>query len=38
MKSTNPGAMMPELGRRLVHEEGVALMKEWIAEMEYEVD
>jgi hypothetical protein len=34
MNSTNPGAMMPELGRRLVHEEGVALMKEWSAEME----
>lgn len=35
MNSTNPGAMMPELGRQLVHEEGVALIKEWIAKMEY---
>lgn len=38
MNSTNPGAMMPELGRRLVHKEGVDLMKEWITEMEYEMD
>ncbi len=33
MKSTNPGAMMPELGRRLVHEEGVDLIANWIEEM-----
>jgi uncharacterized repeat protein (TIGR03806 family) len=26
--------MMPELGKRLVHEEGVALVREWIAAME----
>ena len=25
--------MMPELGKRLVHEEGVALVREWIAAM-----
>ena len=25
--------MMPELGKRLVHEEGVALIREWIAAM-----
>ena len=24
---------MPELGKRLVHEEGVALIREWIAAM-----
>jgi uncharacterized repeat protein (TIGR03806 family) len=30
MRSTNPGAMMPELGRSLVHQEGVALISEWI--------
>jgi uncharacterized repeat protein (TIGR03806 family) len=29
--STHPGVMMPELGKRLVHEEGVALIREWIA-------
>ncbi len=34
MKSTDPGAMMPELGRQLVHQEGVALISEWIARME----
>ncbi len=33
MKSDNPGAMMPELGRRLIHEEGVALIADWINEM-----
>jgi hypothetical protein len=31
--STDPGIMMPELGKRLVHEEGVALIREWIAAM-----
>jgi uncharacterized repeat protein (TIGR03806 family) len=28
--SDDPGAMMPELGRSLVHEEGLALLEEWI--------
>ena len=31
--STHPGVMMPELGKRLVHDEGVALIREWIANM-----
>ena len=31
--STHPGIMMPELGKRLVHKEGVALVREWIAAM-----
>jgi uncharacterized repeat protein (TIGR03806 family) len=31
--STHPGVMMPELGKRLVHEEGVDLVKRWIAAM-----
>ena len=31
--STNPGAMMPELGRGLVHEKGLALLRDWIASM-----
>lgn len=30
MKSTDPGIMMPEMGRKHVHEEGVALIAEWI--------
>ena len=34
MESTDPGAMMPELGRQLIHAEGVALIREWIAGME----
>ena len=28
--STHPGIMMPELGKRLVHAEGVALVRDWI--------
>lgn len=32
--SKDPGVMMPELGRSLIHEEGVALIKEWIKGME----
>jgi uncharacterized repeat protein (TIGR03806 family) len=31
--STHPGVMMPELGKRLVHDEGVALIRQWIAAM-----
>ena len=31
MISTDPGVMMPELGRSVVHEEGVALISAWIA-------
>ena len=34
MESTHPGIMMPELGRKLVHKEGVELVKQWIKEME----
>jgi uncharacterized repeat protein (TIGR03806 family) len=30
MKSTDPGIMMPEMGRKHVHAEGVALIAEWI--------
>jgi uncharacterized repeat protein (TIGR03806 family) len=32
--SKDPGAMMPELGRSLVHEEGLALLEEWVAGLE----
>lgn len=31
--STDPGAMMPELGRALAHDEGVALLRRWVAAM-----
>jgi uncharacterized repeat protein (TIGR03806 family) len=34
MASTDPGAMMPELGRALAHEEGVELIREWIASLD----
>jgi len=34
MNSEDPGVMMPELGRKTIHKEGVALVKQWIAEME----
>lgn len=31
MSSLDPGAMMPEVGRATVHEEGVAVVRDWIA-------
>lgn len=34
LASTDPGSMMPELGRGLAHAEGVALIRAWIAEMD----
>ncbi|MEO9470333.1 SO2930 family diheme c-type cytochrome [Parasphingorhabdus sp.] len=34
LKSLEPGIAMPEVGRSTVHEEGVALLSEWIEEME----
>jgi len=34
MESTTPKVMMPELGRTMVHQEGVALIREWIASMQ----
>jgi uncharacterized repeat protein (TIGR03806 family) len=33
MLSKDPGIMMPELGRKLVHKEGVELVSQWIKEM-----
>jgi len=30
LESTDPGVMMPELSRKLVHQESVELVKEWI--------
>ncbi|MDX2001196.1 MAG: SO2930 family diheme c-type cytochrome [Chitinophagales bacterium] len=30
MNSSDPGVMMPELGRQLIHTEGVDLVREWI--------
>jgi len=34
MESTAPKVMMPELGRTMVHQEGVALIRQWIATMQ----
>ena len=34
MASTDPGEMMPELGRSLQHREGVTLIADWIATLE----
>ncbi len=31
--SIDPGIMMPELGKRLIHKEGTELVREWIAAM-----
>jgi hypothetical protein len=36
MQSADPGVMMPELGRSLVHDEGVAQVRAWIASMDSE--
>jgi uncharacterized repeat protein (TIGR03806 family) len=33
MKSTDPGIAMPEVGRATVHDEGTALLEQWIAAM-----
>ena len=33
MEATSPGEMMPEVARKLVHEEGVELIREWITKM-----
>jgi uncharacterized repeat protein (TIGR03806 family) len=34
MESTAPKVMMPELGRTVTHEEGVELVREWIASLQ----
>ncbi len=33
MESNDPGEMMPELGRKMAHEEGIKLIKDWISRM-----
>ncbi|MFN4145273.1 MAG: SO2930 family diheme c-type cytochrome [Runella sp.] len=33
LDSTDPGEMMPELGRKTTHTEGVALVREWIKQL-----
>lgn len=34
MESTDPGVMMPELGRNTVDTDGVALVRQWISQMD----
>lgn len=34
MESTTPKIMMPELGRTMIHQEGIALIRQWIASMQ----
>ncbi len=34
MNSLDPGVMMPELSRKLLHEEGITTIKKWIEEMD----
>lgn len=34
METNDPGAMMPELGRALTHDEGVELIADWIASLD----
>ena len=34
MISVNPGIMMPELGRTLMHKEGIDLIEEWIRSLD----
>jgi hypothetical protein len=38
MSSIEPGIAMPELGRKRVHEEALALIRQWIAEMPGDCD
>jgi uncharacterized repeat protein (TIGR03806 family) len=33
MQSADPGIMMPELGRTIIHKEGIELIKQWIRSM-----
>jgi uncharacterized repeat protein (TIGR03806 family) len=33
INSDDPGVMMPELGKKLIHDEGVELIRQWINEM-----
>jgi hypothetical protein len=33
MESSEPGVMMPELGRNLTHEEGLKLIRDYVASL-----
>jgi hypothetical protein len=32
--NTDPGIMMPEIGRKIVHQEGLALLEQYIRSLE----
>jgi uncharacterized repeat protein (TIGR03806 family) len=34
MDSRDPGVMMPELGRSLIHDEGVELIRQWVGQLQ----
>lgn len=34
MDSRDPGVMMPELGRSLIHDEGVELIRQWVSQLQ----
>ena len=34
MESSDPGVMMPELGRQMTHQEGIELLKAWIRQLQ----
>tara|TARA_S200000501_G_scaffold252830_1_gene236915 strand:+ start:776 stop:1030 length:255 start_codon:yes stop_codon:yes gene_type:complete len=34
MNSKDPAVMMPDLGRKMIHEEGVDLIRSWITRLE----
>jgi len=36
MESTRPKEMMPQIGRSVVHEEGVALIRDWVGSLSSE--
>jgi len=38
MDSADPAVMMPELGRSVIHREGVALINAWIREQQGSCD
>jgi len=38
IESTEPGVMMPPLPKKMVHDEGVALLREWVTSMKASVE
>ena len=38
LESLRPDVMMPELGRSIVHDESVALIRDWIETLEGDCD